>query len=139
LKQLRLAALLHDVGQLSMSERILSKPGILSVDEMNLLHMHTVHSHDVVAAIPGMEEVAEWVANHHERMDGRGYPEGRQGDEIPMESRILAICDSYVAITSDRPHRPKAEGKEARERLRSGAGTQLDPELVDLFLAKVAD
>ena len=59
-------------------------------------------------------------------MDGRGYPEGKKGDEIPVESRILAIADSYVAITSDRPHRPKAEGKEARERLLSGAGAQLD-------------
>ena len=137
IKQLRVAALLHDVGQLSMSERILAKPGILSVEEMNSLHMHTVHSYDVVAAIPGMEEVAEWVANHHERMDGRGYPEGKKGDEIPYESRILAIADSYVAITSDRPHRPKAEGKEARERLLSGAGAQLDAELVDLFLTKV--
>jgi HD-GYP domain-containing protein (c-di-GMP phosphodiesterase class II) len=138
-KQLRVAALLHDVGQLSMSERILSKPGILSVDEMNLLHMHTVHSHDVVASIPGMEEVAEWVACHHERMDGRGYPEGREGQDIPLEARILAVADSYVAITSDRPHRPKAEGKEARDRLLSGAGSQLDPELVDLFLSKVVD
>jgi HD-GYP domain-containing protein (c-di-GMP phosphodiesterase class II) len=137
IKQLRVAALLHDVGQLSMSERILSKPGILSVDEMNSLHLHTVHSHDVVAAIPGLEDVAEWVASHHERMDGRGYPEGRQGDEIPMESRILAIADSYVAITSDRPHRPKAEGKDARDRLLSAAGSQLDPGLVDLFLSKV--
>jgi putative nucleotidyltransferase with HDIG domain len=137
IKQLRVAALLHDVGQLSMSERILAKPGILSVEEMNLLHMHTVHSRDVVATIPGMDEVAEWVASHHERIDGRGYPEGKSGEEIPLEARILAIADSYVAITSDRPHRPKAEGTEARARLLSGAGAQLDSELVDLFLAKV--
>jgi HD-GYP domain-containing protein (c-di-GMP phosphodiesterase class II) len=137
IKQLRVAALLHDVGQLSMSERIMAKPGILSVEEMNSLHMHTVYSYDVVAAIPGMDEVADWVANHHERMDGRGYPEGKKGEDIPLESRILAIADSYVAITSDRPHRPKAEGKEARERLLSGAGAQLDTELVELFLTRV--
>jgi HD-GYP domain-containing protein (c-di-GMP phosphodiesterase class II) len=139
LKMLRVAALLHDVGQLSMSERILSKPGILSVEEMSSLHQHTIYSRDVVAAIPGMEEVAEWVGAHHERIDGRGYPDGKKGDEIPVEARILAVADAYAAITSDRPHRPRVEGKEARERLVSAAGSQLDSDLVDLFLSKVGD
>jgi HD-GYP domain-containing protein (c-di-GMP phosphodiesterase class II) len=136
-KQLRVAALLHDVGQLSMSERILAKPGILSVDELGALQLHTIYSRDVVEGIAGMEEVAEWVAAHHERMDGRGYPEGRGGAEIPLEARILAVADAFVAITSDRPHRPKVDGDSARERLRSAAGTQLDAELVDLFLRNV--
>jgi putative nucleotidyltransferase with HDIG domain len=137
LKQLQVAALLHDVGQLSMSERVLSKPGILSVEELGALHLHTIYSRDVVAGISGMEEVADWVEAHHERIDGRGYPEGRSGDEIPQEARILAIADAYVAITSDRPHRPKAEGEEARERLEGAAGTQLDSDLVDAFLQQV--
>jgi len=138
LKQLRVAALLHDVGQLAMSERVLSKPGILSVEELGALQQHTIHSREVVEGIPGMEEVAEWVACHHERIDGRGYPEGRVGAEIPLEARILAVADAYVAITSDRPHRPKVEGNEARERLRGAAGTQLDADLVDIFLGKLA-
>ena len=136
-KQLRVAALLHDVGQLSMSERILAKPGILSVDELGALQLHTIHSRDVVSSIAGMEEVAQWVVSHHERMDGRGYPEGRTGAEIPLESRILAVADAYVAITSDRPHRPRVEGSAARDRLRSAAGAQLDADLVDLFLRSV--
>ena len=88
-------------------------------------------------AIPGLEEVALWVTSHHERVDGRGYPEGREGDDIPLESRILAVADAYVAITSERPHRPRVSGKEAQTRLQSGAGTQLDANLVDLFLSKV--
>jgi putative nucleotidyltransferase with HDIG domain len=137
LKQLQVAALLHDVGQLSMSERVLSKPGILSVEELGALHLHTIYSRDVVAGIQGLEEVAEWVEAHHERIDGRGYPEGRSGEEIPLESRILAVADAYVAITSDRPHRPKVEGKEAMERLRGASGTQLDSGLVDAFLRQV--
>jgi putative nucleotidyltransferase with HDIG domain len=137
LKQLQIAALLHDVGQLSMSERVLSKPGILSVEELGALHLHTIYSRDVVAGIAGLEEVALWVEAHHERIDGRGYPEGRSGDEIPLESRILAVADAYVAITSDRPHRPKVDGKEARERLQHGAGTQLDADLVEGFLRQV--
>jgi putative nucleotidyltransferase with HDIG domain len=137
LKQLQVAALLHDVGQLSMSERVLSKPGILSVEELGALHLHTIYSRDVVAGIPGLEEVADWVEAHHERIDGRGYPEGRSGGDIPLEARILAVADAYVAITSDRPHRPKVEGKEALNRLRGGAGTQLDAELVEAFLHEV--
>jgi putative nucleotidyltransferase with HDIG domain len=137
LKQLQVAALLHDVGQLSMSERVLSKPGILSVEELGALHLHPIHSRDVVAGIAGLDEVADWVESHHERMDGRGYPEGRGGDEIPLEARILAVADAYVAITSDRPHRPKAEGEEARERLQHAAGSQLDSDLVDAFLHQV--
>ena len=137
LKQLQIAALLHDVGQLSMSERVLSKPGILSVEELGALHLHPIYSRDVVAGISGLEEVAEWVESHHERIDGRGYPEGRTGEEIPLESRILAVADAYVAITSDRPHRPKAQGEEARERLEHAAGTQLDSELVEAFLKQV--
>jgi len=137
LKQLQIAALLHDVGQLSMSERVLSKPGILSVEELGALHLHTIYSRDVVAGIAGLEEVAEWVEAHHERIDGRGYPEGRSGDEIPLEARILAVADAYVAITSDRPHRPKVEGDEARSRLEGAAGTQLDADLVEAFQRQV--
>jgi HD-GYP domain-containing protein (c-di-GMP phosphodiesterase class II) len=136
-KQLRVAALLHDVGQLSMSERILSKPGILSIEEMGSLHLHPIYSSDIVRSIAGLEEVAEWVTSHHERVDGRGYPEGREGNDIPLPSRILAIADAYVAITSDRPHRPRVNGKEAQTRLQSGSGTQLDAALVELFLTKV--
>ena len=137
LRLLRLAALLHDVGQLSVSERIMAKPGILSVEELGALHLHPVYSRDVVAGIAGLEEVAEWVECHHERMDGRGYPEGRSGDEIPLEARILAIADAYAAITSDRPHRPKVEGDEARGRLEHAAGSQLDADLVKAFLRQV--
>ncbi len=137
MKQLRVAALLHDVGQLSIPERVLSKPGILSVDELGALQLHTIQSRDVVADIAGLDDVADWVVSHHERIDGRGYPEGRSGDEIPLEARILAVADAFVAITSDRPYRPRAEGREARERLLKAAGTQLDARLVDLFLHKV--
>ncbi len=137
LKQLHIGALLHDVGQLSVTERIMSKPGILSVEELEVLRLHPSYSHDVVAGIAGLEEVAEWVAAHHERPDGRGYPDGRQAHEIPLESRILAVADAYVAITSDRPHRPRANKADAARRLGSAAGSQLDAELVEVFLRQV--
>jgi HD-GYP domain-containing protein (c-di-GMP phosphodiesterase class II) len=134
---LRAAAFLHDVGQLGVAERIMGKPGILSVEELEVLRMHPVHSHDVVSGITGLEEVAEWVVAHHERIDGRGYPDGKVGEEIPLEARILAIVDSWVAITSDRPHRARVSPEEARRRLQSAAGTQLDQRLVEVFLRDV--
>ena len=137
LKQLQAAALLHDVGQLCVSERILAKPGILTVEELEVLRQHPTYSSDILAGISGLKEAAEWVAAHHERPDGRGYPEGLRGDEIPLEARILAVADSYVAITSDRPHREMASPAEGIRQLRSAAGSQLDRDLVDLFLERV--
>jgi HD-GYP domain-containing protein (c-di-GMP phosphodiesterase class II) len=138
LKQMRLAALLHDVGQLAVSERIMAKPGILTVEELDLLRLHPIYSHDVVAGIAGLEEVADWVVAHHERLDGRGYPDARVDGEIPIEARVLAVVDAYVAMTSDRPHRPRADEEDAAKRLRSAAGAQLDPDLVRVFLDRVA-
>jgi HD-GYP domain-containing protein (c-di-GMP phosphodiesterase class II) len=137
LRLLRLAALLHDVGQLSVSERIMAKPGILSVDELDALRLHPQYSSEIVSAIPGLEDVALWVAAHHERPDGRGYPDGLVGDDIPLESRILAVADTFVAMTSDRPHRPRIDGLDAVRRLHSAAGSQLDADLVGLFVERV--
>ncbi|HLF78502.1 MAG TPA: HD domain-containing phosphohydrolase [Dehalococcoidia bacterium] len=137
LRQLRVAALLHDVGQLAVSERILAKPGILSVDELEILRLHPTYSREVAEGINGLEEVADWIAAHHERIDGKGYPEGRAGSEIPLEARILAVADAYASITSDRPHRAAVEGPDAHRRLKAAAGTQLDAGVVDLFLRQV--
>jgi HD-GYP domain-containing protein (c-di-GMP phosphodiesterase class II) len=136
-RKLRIAALLHDVGQLAVSERIMAKPDILTVDELETLRLHPTYSRDVVAGINGLDDEAAWVASHHERIDGRGDPDGLQGDEIPLEARILAIADAYVAITSDRPHRPRATEAEARRQLRAASGTQLDRDLVDAFLSSI--
>jgi len=135
LKELRLAALLHDIGQIGISERIMAKPGILSVEELDELRQHPADSRDILAEIAGLEEVAEWVGAHHERPDGLGYPEGIK--DLPIEARILAIADAYVAITSDRPHRKRSEHDESIVRLRGAAGTQLDPSLLDLFIRRV--
>jgi putative nucleotidyltransferase with HDIG domain len=136
-RQLRVAALLHDIGQLSVSERIMSKPGIFSVEDRDMLREHPVLSAEIVEGIGGLEEVASWISAHHEWIDGSGYPEGRSGHEIPFESRILAVADSFVAITSDRPHRPRAEAAEAVRRLQAFAGTQFDPGVIELLVTKV--
>src|SRR2546423_3809284 len=135
LKELRLAALLHDIDQIGISERIMAKPGILSVEELDELRQHPADSRDILSEISGLEEVAHWVAAHHERPDGLGYPDGLT--DVPVEARILAIADAYVAITSDRPHRKRSDHDECLVRLQGAAGSQLDPDLLDLFVRRV--
>jgi HD-GYP domain-containing protein (c-di-GMP phosphodiesterase class II) len=135
IKQLRLAALLHDIGQLGIPERIMSKPGILSVEELEVLRQHPIYARDIIAGVPGLDEVGDWVGAHHERPDGRGYPEGRT--DIPLEARILAIADAFVAITSDRPHRRGVDQDDGVQRLYGAAGSQLDAGLLKVFVERV--
>jgi HD-GYP domain-containing protein (c-di-GMP phosphodiesterase class II) len=89
--------------------------------------------------VPGCDGVARIVLNHHERFDGSGYPNGLRGDKIPLESRIIGVCDAYHAMISDRPYRPALPLERALQELEDGAGTQFDPDAVALLLAEVAD
>ena len=132
-EMIRIAALLHDVGLLGVPARIMSKPDILSVSEMQLMRNHPAHSEMILQELPGFEEVALWIARHHERPDGKGYPELLDGDEIPLESRILSVADVYAALTAERPHRGAMSKKDATQVLLGMAGTQLDAELVRTF------
>lgn len=132
-EMIRIAALLHDVGLLGVPARVMSKPDILSVTEMQFMRQHPGHSEMVLQPLQGFEEVAYWISRHHERPDGKGYPEMVTGDEIPLESRILSVADVYAALTSERPHRGALSSKDARQILLGAGGTQLDPELARLF------
>jgi HD-GYP domain-containing protein (c-di-GMP phosphodiesterase class II) len=132
-EMIRIAALLHDVGLLGVPARVMSKPDILSVTEMQLMRQHPSHSEMVLRQLNGFEEIAFWISRHHERPDGKGYPEMLSGDEIPLESRIIAVADVYAALTSERPHRGALSPNDARQILLRAAGTQLDPELSRLF------
>lgn len=132
-EMIRIGALLHDVGLLGVPARVMTKPDILSITEMQLMREHPTNSETILQELPGFEEVAVWIARHHERPDGKGYPEMLTGDDIPTESRILAIADVYAALTSDRPHRGALGPKDARQVLLGAAGSQLDPELVRTF------
>jgi HD-GYP domain-containing protein (c-di-GMP phosphodiesterase class II) len=132
-EMIRIAALLHDVGLLGVPARIMAKPDILSVTEMQLMRQHPANSELILQDLPGFEEVAIWIARHHERPDGKGYPEMLAGDEIPLEARILAVADVYAALTSERPHRGAMADRDAKQVLLGAAGTQLDPELVRTF------
>lgn len=133
-----LAALLQDIGMLRVPSRVIGKPEILSVEEMLLLHEHPLESADIVRSVPGWSPIAGWLAGHHERLDGRGYPEGCAAKDIPFEARILAIADIYEALTAARPHRPAMSYAQALHVMRDMAGQNIDPDLLGFFESAVA-
>ena len=137
LGRMRLAGLLHDVGKIGVPDAILNKPAKLTDGEYAVMQRHATLGCEIVRAAD-MPVEARWVRHHHERFDGRGYPDGLAGDDIPLESRIVLVADAFEAMTSDRPYR-KAPGAEfAVGELRRHAGTQFDPEVVDA-LCRVLD
>jgi putative nucleotidyltransferase with HDIG domain len=133
-EMIRIAALLHDIGLLGVPARIMSKPDILSVTEMQVMRQHPSNSEMVLRGLNGFEEVAFWVERHHERPDGKGYPEMLTGDELPLESRILSVADVYSALIAERAHRGALTEEDAKQIMLGAAGTQLDPELVRTFV-----
>jgi putative nucleotidyltransferase with HDIG domain len=136
---LRTAALLHDVGMLTVPEAILSTPRRLTEDEMDVLRTHPEHGAELTRVANFPPHVQDAIRSHHERVDGTGYPAGLADGAIPLASRILTVCDAYVALISDRPHRPRVSDDEALEALRESAGTHYDPAVVQAFvIAKTA-
>jgi diguanylate cyclase (GGDEF)-like protein/putative nucleotidyltransferase with HDIG domain len=130
LADVRLAGLLHDVGKIGVPDAILNKPAALTDGEYEVMQQHAVLGSEIVQSA-GLPAQARWVRHHHERIDGRGYPDGLAGTDIPLESRIILVADSFEAMTSDRPYR-RAPGREfAVAELRRHAGTQFDPDVVD--------
>jgi putative nucleotidyltransferase with HDIG domain len=131
---LRLAAQLHDVGKIRVPSRVLRKPGKLTEDERSLVQEHSVVGAWMVSRGVPNPVVVESIRHHHERWDGRGYPDGLEGQSIPMFARIIAVVDAYDAMTSTRPYRPSLDRSEALQELRIEAGNQFDPIVVDAFL-----
>ncbi len=129
------AAKLQDVGMMAIPDAILSKPGPLSAEEWEYVCRHTVIGERIVAAAPPLQPVARLVRSSHERWDGQGYPDKLAGESIPVGARIVFACDSFDAMTSDRPYRPARGPDEALAELRRCAGTQFDPEVVDALVA----
>ncbi len=133
LDQLRLAAELHDVGKLAIPDSLLQKPGPLNDDEMEFIRKHTMIGQRILAGSPGLRAVGEIVRATHERWDGTGYVDGLAMEEIPLPARIIAVCDAYAAMTSERPYRGAVSEAKALAELRRCAGTQFDPAVVDVF------
>ncbi len=134
LKQLELGALLHDIGKIGVPSTILLKPGRLSSTERAVIEMHPVLGERIIAPIDRLQEVRVIVRHCHERWDGRGYPDGLVGEDIPLEARIIFVCDAYHAMTTDRPYRRRLGHPEAVRRLREGAGSQFDRRVVEVCL-----
>lgn len=135
LSALRYAALFHDIGKIGIPDRILNKPGPLTRKEWVAMERHTLIGEQILAPLDFMCPALPIVRHEHERWDGQGYPDGLMGEEIPLGARIILVCDAYDAMTSDRPYRDALGPEEAVDRLRGGAGTQFDPEVVDAFLS----
>lgn len=135
LAQLLQASLLHDVGKLLVSDRILVKPGRLTRDEYQAMQQHAVFGRDILQRHPGYAEVAEIIGQHHERWDGFGYPLGLKGEQIHPLARAIAILDAFSAMTSDRPYHRGVSETAALAELQRNAGTQFDPDLVGRFVA----
>jgi two-component system, cell cycle response regulator len=129
-----LGAELHDVGKVAIPEAILAKPGPLSDAEWALMRQHTVIGERIIASSPALAAVGGLVRSSHERFDGGGYPDGLAGERIPLGARVIAVCDSFHAMTSDRSYRQAMSDEVAFAELRAGAGTQFDPAVVAAFL-----
>jgi HD-GYP domain-containing protein (c-di-GMP phosphodiesterase class II) len=126
---IRMAGLLHDVGKIGIRDAILLKPGALTKQEFAVMRRHAELGRAIIAGA-GMPEIAEWVGHLHERIDGRGYPDGLSGDEIPVESRLLHIADALEAMTCPRAYRTPKDSDEAVAELESHSGTQFDEQAV---------
>ncbi len=130
---LEYAALMHDVGKLGIPETILNKPGALNDEEWKVMRNHPRLSREILDPLQSLREILPWIEYHHERIDGKGYY-GIKENEIPYAAKIIAVADTYSAITMRRSYKPPRTYEEAAEIMKKAAGTQLDRELVDVFL-----
>jgi HD-GYP domain-containing protein (c-di-GMP phosphodiesterase class II) len=133
-ERIRAAGVLHDIGKLGVADAVLKKPGALTDEEWAEMRRHPELGARILDHA-NLRDISGWVLAHHERIDGRGYPLGLSGADIPLEARILAVADAYEAMTADRAYRAALGHDAAQEELRAGAGTQFDPEVVEAFLA----
>lgn len=135
---LRIAGLLHDIGKIAIPDNVLLKPGKLTFEEYEIIKTHPVIGDEILSHIPLLDAERKIVRYHHERWDGRGYPDGLSGNDIPFLARMMAVADSYDAMTSDRPYRKGFSSDEAILELQRNKGTQFDGHLVDVFVGVLA-
>jgi len=133
-EMIRKAGLLHDIGKVGISERILAKKGALTDDERHILEQHPILGEEILGRVKDMKELAEIVGSHHERYDGKGYPHGFKGEAIPLAGRILGVADALDAMLSDRPYRPAMNLLQALVEMQRNVGTQFDSNVVEALL-----
>lgn len=132
------AALMHDVGKIAVPDYILTKPGPLTTEERRRVQEHPALGQRILSATD-LDDILPWVRAHHEQWDGGGYPDGRVGEEIPLEARILGVCDAYDAMTSDRPYRSRLSSAAALQEIDLHMGTQFDPQIAEMFICMLSE
>jgi len=132
-----IAALLHDIGKIGIPDKVLNKKGKLNEEDWRAIKTHPELGATIIRNIPRLVPCVNIVLYHHERWDGSGYPKGLKGEDIPIEARILAIADTFEAMTSTRPYRPALPLEEIIKQLKQGAGLHFDPKLVEVFIGIV--
>lgn len=134
LNTLRIAGPLHDLGKVGIPSSVLNKPAVLTQAEWVMIQSHPVVSAETAERVAAFKDAVPVIRHHHERWDGSGYPDGLEGEDIPLLARILAVADGFEALTSNRPYRSAMSEEEALVTLKEGAGGQWDPQVVKMFL-----
>jgi HD-GYP domain-containing protein (c-di-GMP phosphodiesterase class II) len=134
LRDLRYAAIFHDIGKIAIPDAILNKPGPLTAAEFEVIKRHPIVGEQILAPVPFLDQVRRVVRHDHERWDGKGYPDGLKGRQIPIGARIVLVVDAFHAMVSDRSYRQGMSEESARLELRANSGTQFDPDAVDALL-----
>jgi putative nucleotidyltransferase with HDIG domain len=132
---LRVSAQLHDVGKIGIEDRILKKPGALTPEEFEIMKTHTTKGANILRPVPQLREMLPGIELHHEALNGRGYPYGLKGDEIPLLARVIAVADTFDAVTTNRPYQKAHEAKDALRIIENLSGQRLDPRAVTALLA----
>jgi len=139
LRNIKYAGALHDIGKLGIARNILNKPGELSEEEFLHVKSHPQMGDSIIEPVSFLKEPRDIILHHHERYDGKGYPDGLKGEEIPLGARILAVADSFEAMMSDRPYRSALDLHEAIAEIKDNSGTQFDPAIVQVFVETLSE
>ena len=134
LHDLELGGKLHDIGKIGIPDHVLHKPGRLNEEEWGIIKSHPLVGYRIMSQAPPLKRLLDMVKHHHERFDGKGYPDGLSGEDIPLEARAMAVADTFHALISDRPYREGMNKPQAIEVIKEVSGTQLCPKCVNAFL-----
>jgi len=137
ISQMNIAGMMHDIGKIGISEETLNKTEVLLPSEMTEIKRHSEIGYRILGSVSEFSKIADYVLEHHEKPDGTGYPKGLKDDEISVQAKIIALADSYDAMTSSRTYRKVLSGKEAVSELKRCSGTQFDPDIAKVFVVKV--
>jgi len=135
--KIKIAGLMHDIGKIGISDEILNKSGKLDEQEWNQIKKHSDAGYRILSSAIEFSEIAECVLTHHERWDGKGYPKGLSGSDIPLFSRIIAVADAFDAMTSVRTYRLALSIEKVIDEMKTNAGKQFDPHIVELFIDNI--